>query len=207
MRKKNRGNGISPSDLHELFGRPTLQKGEDRTAYDLLRERFVKELKPVSIVDAFDVQEISDVGWETLRLHPMETKIVAAERNNAIANLMDPKSGYVSEEDGRSYRSYKASHPMGMDEAKALNRIGLSQVLINATALFLAAEKVLFLDKMVATRVTSRGALLSNYLRRKRQEEKEKRLATKSKRQQERRDNHKRSAAHKDKPNEQNDWK
>jgi hypothetical protein len=147
-------------------------------------------------------------------LHPMETKIVAAERNNAIANLMDPKSGYVSEEDGRSYRSYKASHQMGMDEAKALNRIGLSQVLINATALFLAAEKVLFLDKMVATRVTSRGALLSNYLRRKRQAEKEKRLATKSERQQERPDNHKKSTAHKDKPekesslvNKQNDWK
>jgi hypothetical protein len=131
------------------------------------------------------VQEVVDNIWESRRFQKLGTKLVDAEHRNALKILMNSIYGYVSEKAGDLIESLEGQpYPDGMTEADLLKKVGLSEELVQAKAVLLAAEEFAIIERLSTNRISQRKASLKDYERGKRQAAKEERLAAKAKLQQ-----------------------
>jgi hypothetical protein len=183
MKKHKAGKlGSSSLQLDDFFGRPKLSKGEDRIAYRKFRKAFRDCLKPEknNLIDGLEVQEVIDCIWEAQRFQRMAPALVDSERRQAIEYLMDSSLGYVTEENEEWYPSFKGKpYPDDMTEAEVLEKVGLSEDLIQARSFLGAAQKIGVLDQFISSRIATRKALLKDRDRRKRQAVKDERQAAK----------------------------
>jgi hypothetical protein len=201
--KKNKTHKLSGtlSQLDEFFGRPALLKGEDRDNYRELQKEISESMHPENFLDALEVQEVVDNIWEGRRFQKMGTKLVDAERKNALEHLTNSRFGYVSEQSEAWLESIAGKpYPEGRTEADLLRKIGLSTELVQARALLLAAEGLAVVDRLASNRVSARKTSLKDYTRRKRLDAKEKRLAAKAELQHRDLANDNRPAEHRNKP-------
>jgi hypothetical protein len=130
------------------------------------------------LFDAIAVREVVNCMWEAHRYHKQQTKVVDAERKNAFKHLASSTFGYVSEAAEDWIESIAGKpYPDGMTEAEVFKKIGLSQELVQAKAVVLAADDFVVLERLVANRIAARKASLKDYERRKRLNAKGKRLA------------------------------
>jgi hypothetical protein len=174
--------GSLRSQLDNFCGRPALLKGEDRNSYSKLRKTVSELMHPQNLLDAIEVQEVVDSIWEARRFQKLGTKLVDAERQKAFNYLANSMFGYVSEAAGEWIESIADKpYPDEMTEADVLKKVGLSEELVQAKAVLLAADNFAVLEKLVANRIAQRKASLKDYERRKRLDAKEKRLAAKAK--------------------------
>jgi hypothetical protein len=70
-----------------------------------------------------------------------------------------------------------------MGKSILLGKLKISEELVRATSVLLAADNVSVLDRLMSNRIATRKVTLKDYERRKRLAAKEKRLAAKAKRQ------------------------
>jgi hypothetical protein len=171
------------SQLNEFLGRPTLLEGEDRAKYRELLKVVSGLLKPEDIFDALEVQEIANNIWEGRRYQKLGAKLVDAERGNAIRKLANSKFGYVSQAAAKHVKANTEIPADGMGESILLGKLKISEELVRATSVLLAADNVSVLDRLMSNRIATRKVTLKDYERRKRLAAKEKRLAAKAKRQ------------------------
>jgi hypothetical protein len=177
--------GNISSQLDDFLGRPTLLKGEDRISYRKLRKAISEAMHPESLLDMIVVQEVVDNIWESRRFQKLATKLVDAERRNALKILMNSIYGYVSEKADDLIESLEGQpYPDGMTEADFLKTVGLSEELVQAKAVLLAAEDFAIIERLSTNRISQRKASLKDYERGKRQAAREERLAAKAKLQQ-----------------------
>jgi hypothetical protein len=164
--------------FYHIFGNTTLLKGEDRTNFRQLKKTVMKLLQPDGLLEEIDAMEIVNNIWESQRYHELGTKLVDAERRNALKHLMNASFGYVSEASDDWLESLEGKpYPDGMTEADVLKKVGLSEELIQATAMLSKAEDCAVLEKLAANRIAARKTSLKDYERRKRLDAKQKRLA------------------------------
>src|SRR5258708_3970734 len=172
-RSTTNASGFS-SQLDEFWGRPTLLKGEDRIGYRKVRKAVFELLHPEDLLDAIEVQEMVHNIWEARRFQKLGTKLVDAERQNAVKRLRSSLFGYVTEAADDWLESLEGKpYPDGMTEAEVLKKAGLSEELVQARAVLLAADEVAVLEELVASRIAARKASLKDYERRKRLSAKE----------------------------------
>jgi hypothetical protein len=173
--------GILRSQIDELFGKPVLLQGEDREKYRQLRKQVWGALDPQSLFDGIEVQEAVDSIWEAQRFQKHATKLVDAEHQNAFRHLVSSESGYISAASEKWLNNVEKRAAETMTDGEVYKKIGLSEELVQARSVLLAADNYSVLCRLVSNRIAARKATLKDYARRKRMEAKDARLSAKAK--------------------------
>jgi hypothetical protein len=154
-------------ELDEIFGRPTLPRGDDRTAYTRFRKAIFEVYEPQDILGALEVQEIVDSKWLAVRYNKLSTVFMDGHRRKAVNKMSSHWAGFVSEEGQLLLENCKRNR-VGVPSADDLKAVGLSVELVNAQALLLAAPKVRVFDELIANRNAASKTAHNNYVRNRR---------------------------------------
>ena len=101
----------------EIFGPPPVIEGEDRAAYEEIRDRFYAAIKPEDFVQEMYVNHVAFQEWDVLRLWRYKTKILQQNSIQAVANFLAKHIGYPvyrkSFEDAleKALRKYPSGRP------------------------------------------------------------------------------------------------
>jgi hypothetical protein len=159
------------NELDEIFGRPGLPRGDDRTAYTHLRKAIFGMYEPQDMLGALEVQEIVDSKWLVMRYKKLSTVFVDGKRRRAVDKMSSRWAGFVSEGGQQLLENCKRNR-VGVPSADDLKAVGLSVELVNAQALLLAAPQVTVFDELIASRNAASQAAHNNYVRNRRFKEK-----------------------------------
>ena len=164
---------IAIDKLDQIFGPPTIHRGDDRSAYDALRQAIFDLYEPEDIMGLMQVQQIVDDRWQVARYQRLSTRYVDGNRRRAFAKMAHRWGGFVDEV-GEVYFEKCKLNKIGIPSEQALKPAGLSRDLIDAKALLLAASKIAVIDDLIANRNAASKAAHNDYERNRRLKSKQK---------------------------------
>jgi hypothetical protein len=76
IRPAARSNGLNDESI---FGPPPVLEEEDDLAYDALRKRVTRDVKPSDILEKIWVRDAVDLTWETFRWRRLMTEVLSSD--------------------------------------------------------------------------------------------------------------------------------
>jgi hypothetical protein len=159
----------------QIFGETALLKGENRSAYDLLRTSVGRELNaPYDVLSQLKVQEITDSIWEGQRFKRFATQSIDTGYLVALEVLLQPICRLnLSMDPGRIALDYYHGEEESRQAAQKIVRgAGITEDQIQVQALMVGAGQFSYLDRLAANRSATLKGLLKDQKRQLRKIEK-----------------------------------
>ena len=160
-----------------LIGKPSFLAGEDRAAYDRLRNAIQLEINPRTIFDEMRVQELTDKFWEEQRIKRHQIALIQSAKVDSLSSLLAPYYGDDLDAALETARNYYSSDQERLRAQKIVEQFGITDEQIEANGIHVRSLAILALDRMISSRETARNRLIKDHERRQRRAEKTKRRA------------------------------
>lgn len=157
---------VPSDDLSEIFGDAPLLDGEDRQAYQSLKERLFASVRPGDTIEQIWVYDILNFTWETKRLRGLKVKLIAASSYEGIDNLLKPMVDNSTRQD--LVKKWASNDEEGVERvSKILDKTFLDEGSINAQVLLNKLDALERIDELIARTDTRRNVLLHEIDRRR----------------------------------------
>ena len=157
---------VPSDDLSEIFGDAPLLSGEDRQAYQSLKERLFASVRPADAIEQIWVYDILNFTWETKRLRRLKVKLMAASSYEGISQLLKPMLDLNTHSD--LVRKWALNEEEGVDRVlKLLDRSFLDDGSINAQVLLIKLDALERIDELIARTNARRNTLIHEIERRR----------------------------------------
>lgn len=74
--------------LHQIFGKPALIKGEDNKKYDELWTQFREALDPSDFIEEMYIRNAVDLEWEVRRNRQLKASLLFSSRDSGLSRLL-----------------------------------------------------------------------------------------------------------------------
>jgi hypothetical protein len=151
-----------------VLGPPPLTSLDDPAAYARLEAALTAEVQPKGVLEQLRLRDVANLVWEAQRLRRARAVALALARRDAIVRLLylgrRPGPRFVDEE--RTAADYLDSDAAAAAVlGDALQRLGLDESAIDATALQIALDPVERLDRLIFQAEQRRDAVLRDLQR------------------------------------------
>lgn len=155
--------------IDDLFGKPSLIKGEDEDRYLRLRAAVEAEIKPKTVFDWMMVNDQTDKYWEELRYKRGSAALIDTAHVEALATLLSPiyenKMTLITAK--KAALNFYGADPKAKKEVTAvMTQYGITEAQVQAKAMQIIGGTLQLLDRMIHNRELSRRILRKEIERR-----------------------------------------
>ena len=146
--RKSEPSGSTMRDIDRLLGAPPLFKGEDRNAYQSLRDKVWDAVKPADIIEEFWTRDVVDLIWEIGRLRRLKTKLMSASAHKGLRQVLESIVGYGTDDLVEGWAAGNQTVVKKVD--KLLARAEIDTEAIMAQTLLVEIDPIERIERMIA---------------------------------------------------------
>ena len=148
--------------IDDLFGKPSLIKGEDEDRYLRLRAAVEAEIKPKTVFDWMMVNDQTDKYWEELRYKRGSAALIDTAHVEALASLLRPifaQKMTLITADKAAVNFYSADPKAKKEVTAVMKKYGITEAMVQAKAMQIIGGTLQLFDRMIINRESSRRIL------------------------------------------------
>lgn len=140
--------GPSVRDIDRLLGAPPLFKGEDRNAYQSLRDQVLDLVKPADIIEEFWIRDVVDLMWEIGRLRRLKAKLMSSSSHKGLAEVLRPITGLETDDLVEGWAAGERTVTKKVDDMLAKAKLDTESIM--AQTLLIEIDPVERIERMIA---------------------------------------------------------